>query len=206
MSNLPPEGRTSNVSTEHRRVRRPRIASFIRSFSPLIIIGWLAVMVLLSVTIPPLEVVERQRSVSLSPADAPSVIAAERIGQAFEESTGGSVAIIVLEGTEPLGEEAHRYYDEIIRQLKDDPQHVQHVQDFWGDPLTAGAAESADRKAAYVQMDLVGELGQAEATNSVTAVRDVVDRTPAPPGVKTYVTGPSASSPTSVRAVTRRFC
>ncbi|MGA5462662.1 RND family transporter [Mycobacterium sp. NPDC050041] len=182
----------SNVSTEHRRVRRPRIASFIRSFSPLIIIGWLAVMVLLSVTIPPLEVVERQRSVSLSPADAPSVIAAERIGQAFEESTGGSVAIIVLEGTEPLGEEAHRYYDEIIRQLKDDPQHVQHVQDFWGDPLTAGAAESADRKAAYVQMDLVGELGQAEATNSVTAVRDVVDRTPAPPGVKTYVTGPSA--------------
>ncbi|MCZ8380116.1 RND family transporter [Mycobacterium sp. CPCC 205372] len=182
----------SNVSTEDRRVRRPRIASFIRSFSPLIIIGWLAIMVLLSVTIPPLEVVERQRSVSLSPADAPSVIAAERIGEAFEQSTGGSVAIIVLEGTEPLGEEAHRYYDEIVRQLEDDPAHVQHVQDFWGDPLTAGAAESADRKAAYVQMDLVGELGQAEATNSVTAVRDIVDRTPAPPGVKTYVTGPSA--------------
>jgi RND superfamily putative drug exporter len=189
---MPPEGRMSNVPTEDRRVRRPRIASFIRSFSPLIIIGWLAIMVLLSVTIPPLEVVERQRSVSLSPADAPSVIAAERIGEAFEQSTGGSVAIIVIEGTEPLGEEAHRYYDEIIRQLEDDPAHVQHVQDFWGDPLTAGAAESADRKAAYVQMDLVGELGQADATNSVTAVRDIVDRTPAPPGVQTYVTGPSA--------------
>ena len=54
-----------------------------------------------------------------------------------------------------------RYYDELVRQLEADPQHVQHVQDFWGDPLTAGAAQSADGKAAYVQVNLTGNLGQA---------------------------------------------
>ena len=44
--------------------------------------------------------------------------------------------MIVLEGQQPLGDEAHRYYDGLVRQLKDDPKHVQTVQDFWGDQLT----------------------------------------------------------------------
>ncbi|OLP02715.1 hypothetical protein BVU76_08170 [Mycolicibacterium porcinum] len=183
----------SNAALDEQRTHRPRIASFIRSFSPLIIIGWLAVTVLLSVTVPPLEVVEREHSVSLSPPDAPSVKAAERMGQLFQESTtGGSVAVIVLEGKEPLGDDAHRYYAEIIRQLKEDPEHVQHIQDFWGDPLTAGAAQSSDGKAVYVQMDLAGTVGQAEASESVNAVRDVLNRTVAPEGVSTYLTGPAA--------------
>ena len=48
---------------------------------------------------------------------------------------------------------------------------MQHVQDFWGDPLTAAAAQSADGKAAYVQLNLAGNLGEASANESVEAVR-----------------------------------
>ena len=59
--------------------------------------------------------------------------------------------MIVLEGDQPLGEDAHKYYDELIRQLKADTTHVQHIQDFWGDPITAPGAQSADGKAAYVK-------------------------------------------------------
>ena len=70
----------------------------------------------------------------------------------------------------------------LIRQLKDDPKHVQHVQDFWGDPLTAGAAQSADGKAVYVQLDLAGNQGKTLANDSVEAVRDIVGRTPAAAG------------------------
>lgn len=171
---------------------RPRFASIIRRFSLLIILGWVAVTVIVTVAVPPLEVVEREHSVSLSPPDAPSVIAMTRMGELFQESNSESVAVIVLEGQEPLGEDAHEYYDRIVRQLKDDPKHVQHVQDFWGDPLTAGAAQSADGKAAYVQLNLNGRFGQAEANESVQAVQDVVKRNPPPPGVKTFVTGPAA--------------
>jgi putative drug exporter of the RND superfamily len=171
---------------------RPRFASIIRRFSLLIILGWVAVTVIVTIAVPPLEVVEREHSVSLSPPDAPSVIAMTRMGELFQESNSESVAVIVLEGQEPLGEDAHEYYDRIVRQLKDDPKHVQHVQDFWGDPLTAGAAQSADGKAAYVQLNLNGRFGQAEANESVQAVQDVVKRNPPPPGVKTYVTGPAA--------------
>ena len=100
--------------------------------------------------------------------------------------------MIVLEGQQPLGDDAHKYYDRLIRQLKDDPKHVQHIQNFWGDELTRGAAQSADGKAAYVQVDLAGKPGQALGNESVDAVRHIVERTPAPPGVKAYVTGPAA--------------
>ena len=69
---------------------------------------------------------------------------------------------------------------------------MQHIQNIWGDPLTATAAESADGKAAYVQLDLAGKPGTTEANDSTAAVKSVVARTPAPPGVKAYVTGPAA--------------
>jgi len=171
---------------------RPRLASFIRSFAPLIILGWLAITVVLTLFVPPLEVVEATHSVSLTPTGAPSVEAAGRMGSLFKETdSSGSVAVIVLEGDKPLGADAHKYYDEVIRQLKADPKHVQHIQDFWGDPLTAGAAQSVDGKAVYAQLDLVGVMGQASAAQSVKAVQDVLNNTPAPPGVKAYLTGPA---------------
>ena len=102
--------------------------------------------------------------------------------------------MVVLEGQQPLGDDAHRYYDQLVRRLKDDPKHVQHVQDFWGDPLTSGAAQSADGKAVYVQLDLAGLTGTPLAHDSTQAVRDIVGRMQPPPGVKAYVTGPAAIS------------
>ena len=66
------------------------------------------------------------------------------------------------------------------------------IQDFWGDPLTAAGAQSNDGKAATVQVNLAGNQGEPLANESVEAVRKIVDSTPAPPGVKAYVTGASA--------------
>lgn len=171
---------------------RPRIARTIHRYAVLIILAWLAIIVALSLGVPSLEQVEQRHSVNLNPVDAPSLKAAERMSDAFESSDGGGVVMIVLEGQEPLGDDAHRYYDHMIRQLRDDPAHVQHIQDFWGDPLTRGAAQSADGKAAYVQVSLAGNAGQATANASVAAVRHIVENTPAPPGVRAFVTGPSA--------------
>src|SRR5262249_17897237 len=71
----------------------------------------------------------------------------------------------------------------------EDRKHVQHIQDFWGDPLTAAGSQSADGKAAYVQVFLSGNQGEALSLESVDAVNDIVAHTPAPPGVKAYVTG-----------------
>ena len=182
----------SNKHVDEEQLARPRVARTIHRFSALIILAWLAIAVIVTISVPPLEQVEREHAISLSPQDAPSVQAMTRMGEVFKESNAESVAVLVLEGDQPLGDDAHRYYDSIIRQLKDDSTHVQHIQDFWGDPLTAGAAQSADGKAAYVILNLAGQMGQALGNESVDAVRGVVDRTPPPPGVKAYVTGPAA--------------
>ena len=101
--------------------------------------------------------------------------------------------MIVLEGQQPLGDDAHQYYDRLIRQLKDDPKHVQHIDNFWADPLTAAAAQSADGKAAYVQLDLAGAPGQTLGNESVEAVRHIVDRTPPPPGSRSMSPAPRRS-------------
>jgi RND superfamily putative drug exporter len=157
-----------------------------------IILAWLAIVVLVTTSVPSLEQVATQRQVSLSPKDAPSVQAMERMGAKFKESNSDSFAMLVLESDNRLGDDAHRYYNSLIKQLRADPTHVQHVQDFWGDPLTAPGAQSTDGKAVYVQINLAGNQGTTLGNDSVKAVREIVNRTPAPQGVKAYVTGPAA--------------
>ncbi|WP_078280951.1 RND family transporter [Mycobacteroides franklinii] len=176
----------------HRMVDRPPLlAGLIRRLSVPIILGWLAVIALVTFAVPSLEHVGRESSVSLVPQAAPSFRAMQRMGEVFGESNSDSVAMVVLEGEQPLGDEAHAYYDNLIRQLRADTTHVQHVQDYWGDPLTATGVQSADGKSVYVQLNLSGNQGQALANKSVEAVRSIVDRVSPPPGVKAYVTGPA---------------
>ncbi|MDH6245555.1 RND family transporter [Mycobacterium sp. OTB74] len=182
----------SNKQEGEELTARPFMARTIHRFSALIILAWLAIAVILTYRVPSLEQVEAEHSLSLSPLDAPSVHAMQRVSHDFKEANSDNVAVIFLEGEQPLGDAAHKYYDGVIRQLKDDPAHVQQVHDFWGDPLTAGAAQSADGKAAYVQVNILGQSGDALGIASVRAVQDVVKRTPPPPGVKAYVTGPAA--------------
>lgn len=170
---------------------QPSVARTIHRFAVPIILAWLAIMVTLSIGVPSLEQVESEHSVSLNPTDAPTFIAAKRINKVFKESDSGSVAVIVLEGQQTLGDEAHRYYDRLIRQFQDDPTHVQHIRNFWGDELTRAAAESPDGKAAYVQLTLAGDPGEPLSNESVEAIQRIVAQTSAPPGVKAYVTGPA---------------
>ena len=173
----------------------------IRRFSLLIILAWLGLIVIcqpgirrleLGSGIPSLEQVGREHSVSLMPKDAPSVQAMTRMGKVFKESDSDSFAMIVLEGQQPLGDDAHQYYDGLIREFRNDPKHVEHVQDLWGDRLTASSVQSPDGKAVYVQLNLAGNQGTTLGHESVAAVRDIVDRTPPPPGVEVYVTGPAS--------------
>ncbi|BBY80673.1 MMPL family transporter [Mycolicibacterium pulveris] len=173
---------------------RPLAAQTIRRFAVPIILAWLVVVAILTVAVPTLEEVEQRQGLSLNPTDAPSFQAAERMSEAFDSPDSGGAVIIVLEGDEPLGQAARDYYDHLIGELRADHQHVQGVQDFWGDELTRGAAQSADGKAAYVQISLVGSQDQDLATTneSVAAVRGIVERIQPPPGVTAYITGPSA--------------
>ncbi|OBJ83277.1 RND family transporter [Mycobacterium sp. 1245852.3] len=173
---------------------RSRIAHTIRVLAVPIILGWIVIIALLNTVVPQLEAVGKMRAVSMSPNDAPSMIATKRVGKVFHEYDTSSSVMVVIEGDKPLGADAHQFYDRLVQKMRDDKKHVQHVQDFWGDSFTAAAAQSVDGKAAYVQVYIGGDQGEALANESVEAVRDVIASTRAPAGVKAYVTGPAASS------------
>ncbi|MBS4729446.1 RND family transporter [Mycobacterium sp. SM1] len=176
----------------HQLGAHPLLPRLIRTFAVPILLGWVALTVSLNVAVPSLEQVGQQQSVSLSPADAPSFQAMKHIGRVFKESDSDSSAMIVLEGDQPLGDQAHRYYAELIQKLRADTAHIQHVQDFWGDPLTSAGAQSSDGKATYVQLALAGNQGEVRANESIAAVRHIIASTPPPAGVHVYVTGSTA--------------
>ncbi|WP_059015300.1 MMPL family transporter [Mycobacterium sp. M26] len=181
---------TAPESGSHQK--RPVLPHLIRILALPIVLFWIAVAVVVNVVAPQLEVVGEMHSAPMAPNDAPSMVAMKRMGSEFQEFNSNSTIMIVIEGQQPLGQDAHDYYDEIIRKLRQDPEHIQHIQDFWGDTLTAAGAQSADGKAAYVMLNLAGEQGQTLANEGVQAVRKVIADTKAPPGVQAYVAGPAA--------------
>ncbi len=168
---------------------RSAVAQSIRRLSVPILLLWVGLAAISNIAVPNLEDVAKAHNVSLNTPDAPSFQAMQHIGKAFHEFDSDSAAMIVLEGDKPLGDDAHRFYDALVRKLEHDTKHVEHVQDFWGDPLTAAGSQSKDGRAAYVQVYLVGNQGDARANASVDAIREIVAHTPAPTGVKAYVTG-----------------
>src|SRR6201997_4749236 len=182
------------MSTRHSlppdpKQRRPVIARVIRWLSVPIILGWLALTVVVNVVAPQLEEVGAAHSVAMTAKDAPSTIAMMRIGKNFQQFDSDTTAMVLLEGQDKLGDDAHRFYDTLIQKLSADTTHIEHINNFWGDPLTAAGSQSSDGKAAYVQLNLRGDQGGTEANESVAAVQRIVNSVPPPPGIKAYVTG-----------------
>jgi putative drug exporter of the RND superfamily len=175
------------MSEDH--VRRPFVPHTIRRLAVPILLLWVGLAAVTNIAVPQLEEVGKEHNVALSSPDAPSLQATKHTGRVFHEFDSDSAAMVVLEGNAPLGADAHHFYNTLIGKLRQDTKHVQHVQDFWGDPLTAAGSQSTDNKAALVQVYLAGDQGEASSLESVDAVRDIVAGTPPPKGLNAYVSG-----------------
>ena len=184
----------------HGKDKTTGIPRTIHALAVPIILVWVAYTAAVNLLVPQIEKVGMANAVSMSPQDAPAVIAAKRMGEKFGESTSDSIAMVVLVGDKPLGEDAHRYYGKLVEEFKADTVHVQHVQDFWGDPITAAGVQSSDGKAAYVQLNLAGDQGSTQGNTSVDAVRETIRDTPPPAGLQAYVTGPAPLTTDSLEA------
>ncbi|MGY4710019.1 MMPL/RND family transporter [Mycolicibacterium sp. CBM1] len=193
----------SEHSTSVGTAGHPFLHRTVRTLAVPIILVWVAFTAAVNLLVPQVEKVGMANAVSMSPQDAPAVIAAKRMGQKFGESTSDSIAMVVLVGDQPLGEAAHRYYATLVQKFTADTKHVEHVHDFWGDMITAAGVQSTDGKAAYVQLNLAGDQGSTEGNHSVDAVRTIIHDTPPPAGLRAYVTGPAPLTTDSLEASDR---
>lgn len=181
------------------QTKRHALGHKIRLLAIPIILIWLGIAVALNVFVPQLEKIAEETSVPLSPMEAPSVSGMKLIGQKFKEYDSDNLVLVTLVGDHELGEDAHKYYDDLVRRLKQD-QDVQNILDFWGHRFTSSGVESFDHKAAYVQVNLVGNQGGARGNRSVNAVRKIVENSNPPKGVKTYVAGQGALTSDTIQA------
>jgi RND superfamily putative drug exporter len=172
--------------------RKPRMARTIRVLAFPIVVFWLLLAVGVNVFVPQLEKVAEDVSVPLSPSDAPSVTGMKHIGEKFKEYDSDNLVLVTLVGDKPLGQDAHQYYDDLVKKLQQDTEHVEHALNFWGQRFTSSGVESYDHKAAYVQVNLKGDQGGAVGDKSVDSVRKIVEDSKPPPGVKAYVAGQGA--------------
>lgn len=184
----------------HGKDNRTGIPRTIRALAVPIILIWVAFTAATNLLVPQVEKVGMANAVSMSPQDAPAVIAAKRMGEKFQESTSDSIAMVVLVGDQPLGDSARTYYNSLVAKFEADKKHVEHVHDFWGDAITAAGVQSSDGKAAYVQLNLAGDQGSTEGNHSVDAIREIIHDNPAPPGLQAYVTGPAPLTTDSLEA------
>ncbi|EFV12887.2 RND family transporter [Segniliparus rugosus] len=197
-------------------VKKPFLAKAIRSFSLPIIILWLLFTAVVEIFPPQIDTVSIELAGPMVPLDSPSQRAMLHIGEVFHESSSTSIVMIVLEAQDrKLEAKDHEYYDDLLRRLQADKSHVQYVMDLWGKKVTSAGAQSNDGKAAYVLVRMTGNIGEAQATQSVNAVRDRVwadthpqqypntpGLKPVPAGLKVYVTGPAALASDTIKVAT----
>ena len=183
------------------QVNRPRVAKLLRALAIPIIVFWVLVGVATNVLVPSLDATTSANAGPLVGRDAPSSQAAILTGNEFKESNYTSVAVVLLQTKgRKLGDEDHRYYNELVRRLLQDTKHVQSVQDLWGKPVTMSGSQSADAEATTLTVRPTGDLGSATANDSIDAIRKIVEKLPKPNGLDAYVTGPAPLAADTLRA------
>src|ERR1700742_4736981 len=186
------EIRVSEHRLDEPRVKRPFLPRMVRRFAIPLIFFWGFSAVTMTAFMPKVEDVAEELAGPMVPHYAPSQRALLAVGAKFHEPNSTSFTMVVLEGDRPLGPPgsvAHRYYDDLMRRLQQDPKHVQYVMDLWGKPITAAGVQSLDGKATYVLTRTAGDIGTMQGNDSVKAVRDILAKETPPPGLKVYISG-----------------
>lgn len=162
----------------------------VRRFAVPIIIGWVLLAGVLNAVVPQLERVVATHSPAFLQADAWSSTAVTDMARAFGEGETNNTVYIALVGDDPLGAEARGYYSDLVGELRADPL-VDSVRDLWSDAVVGAANESADHRAAYVQLWLHGSMGETRSFEAIDRVEQIVAQSDRPETLRTYVTGPS---------------
>jgi len=192
MNEQAPEPPTVPIKTEE-EVKRPRAARLIRQFAVPIVVFWVLLGIAVNVFVPSIEENTKANAKALVPRDSPSSQAALVQGSAFRESDYTSAVVILFETQgRKLDDQDHKYYNEVVRRLRNDKQHVQSLLDLWGKPVTKSGQQSADAEAATLTVRPTGDTGDATSSRSIEAIRDIVAKVPKPHGLTTYVSGPAA--------------
>ncbi|CAN5715794.1 RND family transporter [soil metagenome] len=162
---------------------------------PLVVIGvWVAMALALPLAFPSLTTMAERHPLVILPSDAPSSVAARQVNEAFHESAGDDLLLVVLINEKGLGPADEAQYRKLVSALHDDSTDVVTVQDFVSTPELRQFLTSEDNTTWVLPVGLAGELGTPRSFESFTRVADIIDRsTPDSGPLTVHVTGPAAT-------------
>ncbi|RZT12276.1 RND superfamily putative drug exporter [Mycobacterium sp. BK558] len=180
-----------------------RVGDVVVRWPWIVIAVWIGLAVVLPPLFPTLVEATQKQPVSPLPADAPSIVATQQMGAAFDESGSENVLLVLLTDERGLGKSDEQVYGTLVDRLRRDNEHVVMIEDFVSTPALRPGLTSEDGKAWLMPIGLAGELGSPESYNSYTRVADVVRHTVEGSTLTANLTGPAATFADSLDVGTR---
>lgn len=161
---------------------------------PWAVIGvWVALAVVLPLTLPSLNEMAERRPLSMLPGDAPSSVAARQMTEAFQEPGSDDLLLVVLTDERGLSPAHEATYRKLVSALRDDPHDVVMLQDFVGTPALRSFLTSKDNKSWVLPVGLAGALGTPQSYASFKRVADIVKQSTAGSPLEVHLSGPAAT-------------
>ncbi|MCB9440209.1 MAG: RND family transporter [Mycolicibacterium sp.] len=170
-----------------------RLADFVVRWPWAVIAIWIALAAALPLTVPSLGEMAQKHPLAILPADAPSSVAAQKMTDAFHESTNDNLMVVVLINEQGLQRSDEATYKKLVDALHDDMRDVVMVQDFLTTRELRTFLTSEDNKAWVVPVGMSGELGTPGAFDAFNRVSEIVNRAVAGTSMEVHITGPAAT-------------
>jgi len=170
-----------------------RLANVVVRWPLLVIAVWIALAVGPLLAFPPLAEITARQQVAQLPDDAPVMVTAKEMTQAYHETGSDNVVLVVLTNEQGLGPADEATYRTLVGKLREDTADVKSVQDFLETPPVREVLQSKDNKAWSLPVTLVGAMGSPEGRIAYDRVADIVKKTVARSTLTANVTGPAAT-------------
>ena len=151
-----------------------RLADFVVRWPWLVIGVWAAIAVALPLTFPSLNEMSQRHPIAILPSDAPSSVAARKMTEAFHESGGEDLLLVVLTNENGLGPADEAAYTKLVAALRQDTRDVVMLQDFVSTPPLRPVLTSKDHKSWVLPVGIAGELGTPKAHAAYLRVGNIV--------------------------------
>jgi putative drug exporter of the RND superfamily len=162
---------------------------------PLIVIGfWIALAAVLTLALPPLSVIVGQKQEAMMPDDAPVMVAAREMVEAFHDKGTDNVILAVLTDDKGLSPADENTYRTLVGKLRQDPADVVSLQDFLSSPDVRKVLSSQDNKAWYLPISLAGHAGSAEGVVAYVNAAKLIKQTVQGSTLNSHLAGPAATA------------
>ncbi|MDT7723296.1 MAG: putative drug exporter of the superfamily, partial [Mycobacterium sp.] len=170
-----------------------RLADFVARWPWLVIGLWVATAVALTLTSPSLNEMAQKHPLAILPDDAPSIVTARKMTDAFHESGSEDLLLVVLTDDKGLGPADEDTYRALVDTLRNDTRNVVMLQDFISTPPLRSIVTSKDNKAWVLPVGVAGELGTPRSYDAFKQITDTVKHTVAGSSLKANLTGPAGT-------------